>query len=151
MHKSHLLRKGRVSSPCHYYVVTITTKDRRPIFCHLSNAQKVINELYSFDNEQAVQTISYVLMPDHLHWQFQLLTKYSLAGVIKRFKGRTTHLINTLTTHHGSVWQSNYFDHQIRNENDLINQARYIVANPLRAGIVNNIGKYPYWNCIYLE
>ena len=150
MHNSHLLRKGRVSQPFHYYVVTVTTKNRNQLFTQLPIAQKVIKELYTLEDEQAVKTISYVLMPDHIHWQFQLLTKYVLAEVVKRLKGRSTQSINKLTHHTGSIWQSDYFDHQIKNETDLVNQARYIVANPLRAGIVNSIGEYPFWNCIYL-
>ncbi|OUR63404.1 hypothetical protein A9Q74_00735 [Colwellia sp. 39_35_sub15_T18] len=151
MHNSHLLRKGRVSQPFHFYVITVATKNRNNLFTSLSIAQKVINELYTLENEQAVKTISYVLMPDHIHWQFQLLTKYTLAEIIKRFKGRSTQSINKFTHQKGSIWQPDYFDHQIKNEADLINQARYIVANPLRAGIVKNIDEYPFWNCIYLK
>ena len=28
--------------------------------------------------------------------------------------------------------------------------ARYIVANPLRAGLVWDIGSYPHWDCIWM-
>ena len=151
MHFSHLLRKGRVSQPFHFYVVTTVTKNRVELFRSLEIAQKVITEIYVLENEQAIKTISYVLMPDHLHWQFQLLEKQSLSEIVKHLKGRTTVSINKLTGSKGALWQADYFDHQVKNESDLINQARYIVANPLRAGIVNNIGEYPFWNCIYLE
>ena len=50
----------------------------------------------------------------------------------------------------GQIWQQNYFEHQLRAEDDLINQARYIVANPLRAGLVNKAEEYPFWDCVYL-
>ena len=151
MHFSHLLRKGRVSLPFHFYVLTMVTKNRDNFFHSFDIAQKVIAEIYTLENEQAIKTISYVLMPDHLHWQFQLLQIYNLPDVVKRLKGRTTMSINKLLNRKGAIWQADYFDHQIKNDDDLINQARYIVANPLRAGIVKNIGEYPYWNCIYLE
>ena len=49
------------------------------------------------------------------------------------------------------LWQRNYYDHMIRNENDLLNNARYIIANPLRAKIVDKIASYPYWDCIYIK
>ncbi|MBU2870198.1 transposase [Colwellia sp. E2M01] len=151
MHKSHLLRKGRSSQAWHYYVVTITTKNRFNYFSNLQNAQITVKQLYLLESEGAIKTISYVLMPDHLHWQFQLLNKYTLSEVIKRFKGRSTQLINNISNHTGSIWQSDYFDHQIKDDTDLINQARYIIANPLRAGIVKSLKKYPYWNSIYLK
>ena len=28
--------------------------------------------------------------------------------------------------------------------------ARYIVANPLRAGLVERVGDYPYWDAVWL-
>jgi hypothetical protein len=28
--------------------------------------------------------------------------------------------------------------------------ARYIVANPLRAGLVSRVGHYPFWNAVWL-
>ncbi|KTD93262.1 transposase [Pseudoalteromonas sp. H71] len=100
--------------------------------------------------QNKVNTICYVLMPDHLHWLFQL-KECSLANVIKIFKSVTTVKINKLNGTTGKIWQQNYFEHQLRSEKDLINQARYIVANPLRAGVAKNVGQYPYWDCIYLS
>ena len=35
-------------------------------------------------------------------------------------------------------------------EEDLRAVARYIVGNPLRAGLVRNVLDYPYWNCVWL-
>ncbi|OUS67653.1 hypothetical protein B5G52_21600, partial [Pseudoalteromonas sp. A601] len=49
------------------------------------------------------------------------------------------------------VWQTGFYDSLIRNEEHLLHQARYIAANPIRAGIVNNLGNYPHWDCIYLN
>jgi len=149
MHKSHSLRKGRVSQPFYYYVITTVTYHRMPLFTTFNVAQTAINALYNLDRCNAVKTISYILMPDHLHWQFQLLDKYSLAQVVQRYKGRTAHLLKKLT-HVEKIWQDDYYDHQIKDEKDLINQARYIVSNPLRAKLTSNIRNYPYWNCIYL-
>ena len=38
-----------------------------------------------------------------------------------------------------------YYDHALRKEENVQNIARYIVANPLRADLVKNVGDYPYW------
>jgi plasmid stabilization system protein ParE len=37
-----------------------------------------------------------------------------------------------------------------RAEEDLIKIARYIVANPLRARLVEHIGDYPLWDAAWL-
>ena len=89
-------------------------------------------------------------MPDHLHWQFQLLDKLTLSETVRRLKGRSSRAMKKNNLYTENVWQKGFFDHQIRNEKYVIRQARYIVANPLRAGIVSYIGDYSYWNCIYL-
>jgi REP element-mobilizing transposase RayT len=48
------------------------------------------------------------------------------------------------------VWQNGFHDHALRQEEDLAEVARYIVANPLRAGLVERLGDYPHWHAIWL-
>ena len=146
----HPLRKGRCSIPNHHYAVTIVCHDRKRLFSSLTSAQIAINNLYLFDKQQDIQTICYVLMPNHLHWLFQLKNTLTLGQVVGQFKGRTSHQIKSATPSLERVWQAGYYDHCIRDEEDLIEQARYIVANPLRAKLVESVKDYPYWNCIYL-
>jgi len=93
MSHAHLLRKGRVSQPFHYYVITTVTSQRRQLFTELACAQKVMLELGRLEQEDIVKNICYTLMPDHLHWQFQLLDKYNLADTVKRLKGRSAQAI----------------------------------------------------------
>ena len=50
----------------------------------------------------------------------------------------------------GSLWQRAYYDRAARKDDDIRRIARYIVANPLRAGLVQNIGDYPHWDCIWM-
>tara|TARA_B100001059_G_scaffold133759_1_gene133959 strand:+ start:146 stop:415 length:270 start_codon:yes stop_codon:yes gene_type:complete len=89
-------------------------------------------------------------MPDHLHWIFKLTGSKPLSVVVGQFKSITTLKYNRLNQCNGAIWQANFYDHLIKNEDDLINQARYIVANPLRAKLVDRVGDYSYWDCIYL-
>jgi REP element-mobilizing transposase RayT len=48
------------------------------------------------------------------------------------------------------IWQRGFYDRSIRKEDDLIDIARYIVANPVRAGLVTSIRDYPLWDSIWL-
>jgi hypothetical protein len=50
----------------------------------------------------------------------------------------------------GNIWQRGFFDRAIRKDDDLLGIARYIVANPLRAGIVDSVGDYPLWDAMWL-
>jgi putative transposase len=49
-----------------------------------------------------------------------------------------------------AVWQSGFHDHAVRREEDLPALARYVVANPVRAGLVTRVGEYPHWDAIWL-
>jgi REP element-mobilizing transposase RayT len=145
------LRKHRCSTPYAYYAVTVCTNNRRGWFKEFTTAHKTITLLYNNDRNGHTFTIAYVLMPDHLHWLFQLQKTKPLSKVIQGFKSQVSQYINKQQAHSVTVWQRNFYDHQIKNERDLYNQARYIVANPLRAGICISITQYSYWNCIYLN
>jgi REP element-mobilizing transposase RayT len=48
------------------------------------------------------------------------------------------------------VWQKGYHDRAVRREDDLQSIARYVVANPLRAGLVRRVGDYPLWDAVWL-
>jgi len=89
-------------------------------------------------------------MPDHLHWLFQLQERLTLAQAIKQLKARSALRINGLLGRQGPVWQRGDYDHAIRRDEDLRAVARYIIANPLRAGLVQQIGDYPLWDANWL-
>jgi putative transposase len=150
MYKSHHLRKNRVSMPFHYYSVTTVTHARNTLFTSFDIARISIQNLYLMDEQQDTKTICFVVMPDHIHWLFQLQDKLSLPQTVAQFKGRSARAVRVFDCNVEKVWQDDYFEHCFRNENDLLKQARYIVANPLRAQLVESIGHYPFWNCVYL-
>ena len=64
--------------------------------------------------------------------------------------GRTAAAIKRDCARHGPIWQRAFFDHGLRDDEDTAKVARYIVANPLRAGLVTKLGDYPHWDAIWL-
>lgn len=49
-----------------------------------------------------------------------------------------------------SMRSKSFYDHALREEDDLKGIARYIVANQIRAGLVEKIGDYPHWDAVWL-
>lgn len=94
--------------------------------------------------------LAWVLMPDHAHWLLQLGESKSLQKVVESLKAFSAFAANAALTRCGPVWSRAYHDHAVQRDEDLLTVARYIVANPLRADLVQSIGDYPYWNTIYL-
>ena len=93
-----------------------------------------------------VKSLAFVVMPDHLHWLFSLTGSRSLSESIKNVKAFSARRINEILGSNGAIWQPAFYDRAIRREEDLEGVARYIVANPLRAGIVRTIKEYPLWD-----
>jgi len=89
-------------------------------------------------------------MPDHVHLLFQLNESISLSKLINLFKGRTARILNKDINRKGKFWQSAYYDHALRKNEDIKNIARYIIANPLRANLVEKVEAYSHWDAAWL-
>lgn len=141
------LREGRVSLPNHYYHVTMVSQHRLPLFTDSAIAQILTNELQQTTD---INSIAWVIMPDHLHWLLQIVGE-PMPAIIKRFKGRTARAINIHNETTGSVWQKAYHDHALREDEDIKTTARYIITNPLRAGLADKVQDYPWWWTIWAQ
>ena len=138
------LRKHRISQTGYIYSVTICTNNKIRYFDEFYRARLVINALKFQDKRDFTKTYAFVLMPDHLHWVFEL-RESSLDKIIHSVKSYTSHQVGF------RLWQEGYYEHTIRSDSSLLKQSRYVVANPLRAGLVDDIGKYPHWDAVWLN
>lgn len=107
-------------------------------------------EMRALHDDGTVSSLAWVIMPDHVHWLFQLGENTDLSAAIKRFKAYSARRVNGHLKRQGALWQKSFYDHALRKGEDVQGVARYIVANPLRAGLVENIGDYPLWDAIWL-
>ena len=89
-------------------------------------------------------------MPDHLHLLIQLGDGDDLRGLMNRIKSRMGRLVNRRLGRPGSLWQPGYHEHLLRREEDLKGIARYIVLNPVRAGLVTSASQYSHWDAFWL-
>jgi REP element-mobilizing transposase RayT len=145
------LRKGRVSIPGQVYLVTAVTYKRKPFFKEFSIGRIVVEEMVQSERLGSAGTLAFVIMPDHLHWLLSLGSPYSLSRVISGVKSYSANSINKILSSSGQpVWQRGFHDHAIRRDEDVIGAARYIIANPLRAGLVRRVGDYPLWDAVWL-
>ncbi|WP_460417468.1 REP-associated tyrosine transposase [Pseudomonas sp. microsymbiont 2] len=147
--QSHLLRRGRFSEPGRLYLLTTITHQRKPLFGDFQHARLVVEQLRRSDQEQACRSLAWVVMPDHLHWLIELRLA-TLCTLMRRFKSRSSLELHKAGVGHHPIWQAGYQDHALRREENAIHIARYIVANPLRARLVNNVREYPHWDAVWL-
>jgi len=144
------LRNGRASICNTAYLITTTTQNREPLFSHFPAACSAARCFEDAALLRGSRMLAWVLMPDHAHWLLQLGEVDNLGDVIGRLKSASSRHTNRTLNRMGSLWSQAFHDHALREEDDLQAVARYIVANPLRAGLVKRIGDYPFWNAIWL-
>ncbi|MHC8375731.1 REP-associated tyrosine transposase [Pseudomonas sp. MDT1-16] len=146
---SHLLRHGRFSERGRAYLITAVVHQRHPIFTDWRLGRLLVAELRRVHEQKWVNSIASVVMPDHFHWLVQL-EQHTLAQVMQATKSPSTLTINRALNREGAFWQTGYHDRAIRDGEELLPFARYLVANPLRAGLVEKIGDYPLWDASWL-
>lgn len=141
---AHRLRQGRHSQAQQIYLITTVTLARQPVFADFACARQLVALLRQTQVRQQARTLAFVVMPDHLHWLMQLGEGQDLSDCVQRIKSMSAH------AHQGPLWQPGFHDHAVRSEEDLPALARYIVRNPVRAGLVVRTGLYPHWDAVWV-
>jgi putative transposase len=115
----------------------------------LSNAGRIVERCW--DNlpyhYPHVQLDAFVIMPNHVHGIIILmdyvgaglkpaptgLRRHGVPEIVRAFKTFSSRSINQLRHTPGTpVWQRNYYEHVVHNEDDLREIRRYIDDNPAR-------------------
>ena len=148
--ESKRLRQGRFSEKNRAYLVTSVTLLRERVFLGLESGRILVAAMRAEQNAGHAQTLAFVVMPDHFHWLLSLAGEQDLSRIVGRVKSRASRLVNRASGREGRLWQDGYHDHAIRAEEDLADVARYVVANPLRAGLVKKLGDYPLWDALWI-
>jgi putative transposase len=145
------LRKGRYSISQQIYFITFITKNRNPLFKEWDSACLASKLLSDNSTWNDANILSWVLMPDHFHGLIELNDHQNLSAVVKFGNGRSAYFINRHQQTSGKVWMDGFYDHAIRKQEDLRNVARYIVLNPVRAGLVKSCADYSFRDATWVE
>jgi putative transposase len=149
---SQALRKGRVSQRNQIYHLRASTHKREPFFKDFYIGRIVVKSMRFLHERGDVESLAFVVMPEHFHWLVTLRNDQSLECVMGSLKRQSGREINRALGREGKrVWQKGYFDRAVRAEEDLRDAARYIVANPVRAGLCTHVKDYPLWDAAWLK
>ncbi|CAI8748409.1 transposase [Pseudomonas sp. IT-P171] len=146
---SNRLRIGRYAEPNRIYLLTTNTLARKPVFKDFNLGRLVVAQFRVAQDQGDVNSLAWVIMPDHFHWLIEL-QEGSLGDLMQKTKSLSTKAVNQFTGHKIALWQKGFHDRALRREEDLVTVARYVVANPLRAGLVEKLGDYPLWDAIWV-
>jgi REP element-mobilizing transposase RayT len=140
------LRKGRFSEQGRIYHLVFRTANKELTELERLEVSRVINDSQVL---RANVLLAWVVMPDHVHLLVELRDD-SLGRLMARVKSTSSLRVNQISNSKGSVWKRAYFDRAIRHEDDVQDVARYIVANPVRAGLVKSVRFYSYGGAVWI-
>jgi putative transposase len=125
------------------YFLTTCSAFRRPLFLNAALASEVIGQLLHDAGLFEFAVLAYCAMPDHLHALLEAQSEQSDFQVfVKRFKQSTGFMYRQKAKE--PLWQHGYHERILRNDEASPAVVRYILENPIRAGLVKTIGEYPF-------
>jgi putative transposase len=99
--------------------------------------------------ELQLTPVAYCLMPNHYHFLIRQDADIS-AGLLPQYLFNSyTKAYNHSYDHSGTLFEGHYHSLPIETHSHLLHLCRYIHANPVKDGIVNDLEDWPYSN--YLE
>ena len=133
------------------YFVTICTANRKCILSRVMPGNKFVSAgiqltelgyiadgmLHEVSVRTGIRLSDYVIMPNHIHIILQIPpggTGHTIGEYVGMFKSLTLYrwrrICNREDRVMGAVWQRNYYEHVLRNEEDHLEKQRYIRENP---------------------
>lgn len=109
---------------------------------------QIVTDAFQFFDRERYDLLAWVVMPNHVHLVIRQYENWALGGVVQSWKGFTTKKIKEVygktLSGSGKIWQRGFWDRFIRDEHHLEATFRYIINNPVRAGLVSHASEWPW-------
>jgi putative transposase len=127
----------------HRYFLTFCTHARREIFSSADDVGLVLGQFQDAAAEERMLITAYCFMPDHAHLLVEGGSESSdCLAFIRRAKQSSAYYYKRRFKQ--PLWQRYGFERVLRNDEETLCVARYIVENPLRAGLTTRAEDYPF-------
>src|SRR5574341_871737 len=139
-------RGRRLDAPGTLHHVMVRGIERRPLFHDDADRADFLRRLAAVGQATGLQVLAWALMPNHVH----LLVRTAdgpLASAMRSLLTGYAGAFNRRHRRHGHVFQNRYKSIVVEADPYLLELARYIHLNPLRAGAVPGLralDRYPW-------
>jgi putative transposase len=116
----------------------------QPIFSRLADYQFMLGQLAEHARKFEVAVHAYVLMGNHFHLLATPSTADGLPPMMQAIGRHYVRYFNDLQKRSGTLWEGRYKSTVVQPELYLLNCMVCFDLNPVRAGLVNQAGDYPW-------
>jgi hypothetical protein len=135
-------------SPC--WRLSLYTLFRRPVFGD-TDAARAVSRLHGQGGPWATsRCLAWVLLPECWQALVEVGAGDSVEALVQRFKSASARLVDPRQRINGWLWERGFDAQPLRPQGER-EAARRLVLEPVRAGLANAIGEYPYWSAVWLD
>jgi putative transposase len=139
------------------FFFTVVTYRRRPLFAHAEAREILRRVIKKVRQSHPFEIDAWVLLPEHMHCIWTLpqedadfsmrwsLIKSTFTKAAKTLYHVPEQLGDSRRKHReATIWQRRFWEHQIRSEEDYKNHIDYIHFNPVKHGLADQVGDWPF-------
>jgi putative transposase len=133
----------------HRYSLCFVVSQRARLFVTPPLVHAVREQILRSAVDERFDVLAHCIMPDHVHILVEGRTESSdLRRFVKVVKQRAGYVART-TLGIPLTWQEGYYEHVLRSDESTKAVIRYILENPVRAGLVAHVNDYPFSGAMY--
>src|SRR5439155_9374760 len=135
---------------CFRYSLTFCTFARRSCFTESGIVGDVLLQFSQCAGANDFEVLAYCFMPDHVHLVAGGITPTSdLRCFVASAKQLSAYVARRWIT--VRLWQPGYYERILRDRDEVRGVIKYVLENPVRAGLVNSPRHYPFAGGIVRE
>jgi REP element-mobilizing transposase RayT len=109
----------------------------------------LVGSAMKFHNGSRFELHAWCVMPNHVHAVLRPMAGWTLSQILKGWKGFTARKANSLLKRTGrKLWQTESFDHLVRDDDDMHRCCHYIIMNPVNAALCKSPESWK-WSSAY--
>lgn len=137
------MRGPRISFPGAYVHAINRFVDKHPFFRSPDDYALFLQEMRRAANAFAIEILAYVIMPNHFHLLLRTGSG-ELSRFFCRFLSAVARRLNKRYQRTGHLFQGRTRSFIIQDERYFLTALRYVLLNPVRAGLASGIYDYPW-------
>jgi putative transposase len=141
-HHPARLKTFDYTGPARYFL-TFCTNDRRPHFANRERVVLVLEQITRAASQEQFALLAYCFMPDHVHLLAEASSELSDCRMFIKLAKQYS-AFHFARAFGERLWQRYGYERVLRNDEGTMAVVRYILENPLRAGLVARAEDYPF-------
>jgi putative transposase len=133
-----------ILSTARTFFATTKTYGGRRLLQSDRNAALLIDVLRSYVAARKFKLLDFVVMPNHLHLLITAPGGMTIEKAMQLIKGRFSFRLKKELGYPGEVWQAGFSEVRADTEESIAVYREYIAQNPVKAGLAELPGQYPY-------